>query len=129
MSGPGGRTGSTTPLARELVDRAQAPLRWPHPDRLTVTLVVTWAVGLVVALLVPAMIVGPGERNAPAAEVWTAFGITVLGAVVMLGAAAALYRHARDWAVMVWGMIPAFSVIVGGVILTTVKLTATTQGL
>lgn len=82
-----------------------------------------WAVGLLLALVVPALIVGPGERTAPEAQVWAAFSCTVAGAVVMLLAALALYRHSHDWADAVWGIVPAFSVIVGGVILTATKLT------
>jgi hypothetical protein len=39
--------------------RAQAPIRWPHPDRPALALFGVWAFGLVVALLVPALIVPP----------------------------------------------------------------------
>jgi hypothetical protein len=103
-------------------DRAQARLRWPHPDRASLLIVGVWVFGLVLALLVPALIVGPGE-TAPADEVWTAFTCTIIGATIMLGAAAALYRHSKDWADAVWGAVPATSVILGGVILTATKLT------
>ena len=70
----------------------------------------------------PALIVGPGEQTAPAGQVWTAFACTVLGAIVMMLAAAVMYRHSGDWADAVWGVVPAVSVIVGGVILTATKL-------
>jgi hypothetical protein len=82
-----------------------------------------WVLGLLLALVVPALIVRPGERTAPEAQVWVAFGCTVAGAGVMLLAAWALYRHSRDWADAVWGIVPAISVVIGGVILTATKLT------
>lgn len=108
--------------AGERAQRAQPPLRWPQPDRQSVLIVGVWVLGLILALLVPALIVGPTELTAPAGQVWTAFGCTVVGAIVMLLAAAALYRHSGDWADLVWGVVPAVSVIVGGVIFTATKL-------
>jgi heme/copper-type cytochrome/quinol oxidase subunit 4 len=118
-----GTSGGPSPLAAPGPgERAQARLRWPHPDRTSVIIAGVWGLGLVVALLVPAFIVGPGEQTAPASQVWTAFACTVVGAMVMLLSAMAMYRHSGDWADAVWGIVPAASVIVGGVILTATKL-------
>ena len=121
MGTPGGSVGGRADLG----DRAQAKVRWPHPDRTSVIIAGGWLFGLLLALVVPALIVSPGERTAPDAQVWAAFGCTVAGAAVMLLAAWALYRHSRDWADAVWGIVPALSVVIGGVILTATKLTGT----
>jgi hypothetical protein len=102
--------------------RAQPPIRWPHPNRRSVAFVGLWLVGLCIALLVPASIVGPGEESAPVGDVWTAFSFTVLGAAVMLGAATLLYRRTGDAGAMVLGGVPAVATVAGGIILATTKL-------
>lgn len=104
-------------------DRAQAPIRWPHPSRGSLAVFGVWAVGAVVALFVPAFIVGPGEQAASTSAVWTAFSMTVLGAVIMIAALAVLWRRTKDSGALVLGCVPAIAVVAGGVILTASKLT------
>lgn len=103
-------------------NRAQPPIRWPRPDRRSLGLVALWAVGLVVALLVPAVIVSPTADNPPTGDVILALGATLLGAAVMLGASLILWRRSKDASVTVFGLVPAVACVVGGVIMTASKL-------
>jgi hypothetical protein len=104
-------------------ERAQAPIRWPHPNSRDVSLVGLWAVGIFVALFLPALFVAPTAKNPPHGDVWLAFGSTVVGSLIMLGAASLLWRRKEDASVMLMGAVPAVSCIAGGVILTATKLT------
>ena len=47
--------------------RAQAPIRWPHFNATSVGLALLWAVGVFVAIFVPAFIVSPSVRTASSA--------------------------------------------------------------
>ncbi len=101
---------------------AQAPIRWPRPERGTVIAIVAWVVGLLIALIVPALIVSPSKTTAPVDQAWTAFGFTALGAVIMFAATISQWRRTGDAASMVLGAVPASTVVVGGIILTTSKI-------
>lgn len=96
--------------------RAQAPIRWPKPDRAAVVSSAVWLVGLLIALVVPAIIVPPTELRASVAHAWTAFGFTVLGAALMIVSMLRLWRRTGDSTPMIIGMVPGMTVIVGGVI-------------
>lgn len=103
--------------------RAQAPIRWPHPDRPTLALLGVWVFGLVVALLVAGLIVPPSSTTAEPARVWAAFGGTVVGCAIMIATSFAAYRRSHEGGVLVLGLVPAFSCIIGGLILAASKLT------
>lgn len=105
-----------------VTERAQPPIKWPHPRGASVAVVGLWLVGLIIALAIPAMIVGPGEENAEPSAVWTAFAITVVGAAIMIAAATMLWRRTKDSGALLLGTVPAISVVIGGVILAAVKL-------
>lgn len=102
--------------------RAQPPIRWPHPDRFSLALAGLWLVGLIVALFVPAMFVPPNAQDPEPAAVWTAFSFTGVGAALMLVAAGLMWRRSRDPMVLVFGGVPAFACVAGGVVLTATKL-------
>ena len=104
-------------------ERAQAPIRWPHPGSHDLSLVGLWAVGIFVALFVPALFVAPTATHPAHARVFLAFGSTIVGSAIMLGAAALLWRRKADASVMLMGAVPAVSCIAGGIILTATKLT------
>lgn len=107
----------TTPTTGRPTDnRAQAPIRWPRPDGTTITTLVLWLSGLVVALVVPAAIVPPGSDSAPTDKIWTAFAVSCVGAVITLGSTVFHLRRKGDSAVLILGLVPAFAAIVGGVI-------------
>jgi len=101
----------------------QPPIRWPHPSGFGLAMVALWAAGLLLALLVPMSLVPLSVKQAPPADVWTAFAVTLAGAFVMIAASVVLWRRVNDAAVLIMGAIPGFSCIVGGVILTASKLT------
>lgn len=103
--------------------RAQAPIRWPHPDGTTLALVGVWAVGVLIALFVPALFVAPTATNPPTGQVWLAFASTLVGSTVMLVAATGLWRRSKDSAVLLLGGVPAVACVAGGIILTAAKLT------
>jgi uncharacterized membrane protein YcjF (UPF0283 family) len=103
-------------------ERAQAPIRWPHPDRFTLGLIAVWVVGLIIALAVPATIVPPTARHPSTGQTWFAFAFTLLGALIMLAASIVQYRRSRDASVFTFGGVSAIAVIVGGIILVATKL-------
>lgn len=109
-------------MAARTVDRAQPPIRWPHPNRSSVLAVALWALGLIVALLVPALIVPPYQETATPAAAWTAFSFTVVGALFMIAATSWHYRRSKDSGILILGLVPGTAVIVGGVIMATVKV-------
>lgn len=114
---------ATTGAPQREQQRAQAPIRWPHPDGTTLALVGVWAVGVFVALFVPALFVAPTAKNPPSGQVWLAFSSTIVGAAVMLLAAFGLWRRNKDSAVLVLGGVPAVACVAGGIILAAAKLT------
>jgi hypothetical protein len=109
-------------MTSQVEERAQPPIRWPHPNRGTALTIALWALGLLVALLVPATIVPPTAQSATPAAAWTAFTFTVVGAALMIGATAYRWRKTQDAGILLLGAIPGASVIVGGIILATVKV-------
>src|SRR3954453_18861646 len=102
--------------------RAQAPIRWPRPDRFTVLLAVVWVVGLVIALAVPATIVPPNAQHPSPGQTWLAFLFTLLGATIMLVCSIVQYRRKRDGSVLTLGGVSAVAVVLGGIILVATKL-------
>ena len=103
-------------------NRAQAPIRWPRPDRTTVALIVTYLFGLIIALVVPALIVPPRSTHPEVGRAWFAFLFTVIGAGTMLVASLLHFRRKRDGTVLTLATVSAISVFLGGIILVAVKL-------
>ena len=103
-------------------NRAQAPIRWPRPDRGSVVLAVIWAIGLLVALVVPALIVPPNASNPDVGRTWFAFLFTVVGAGIMIAVSLAQFRRKRDGAILTLGTVSAIAVFLGGIILVATKL-------
>ena len=104
-------------------ERAQAPIRWPHPNSRDLSLVALWAVGIFVALFLPALFVAPTAKNPAHGQVFLAFGSTLVGSAIMLAAAGLLWRRKSDASLLLMGAVPAVSCIAGGIILTATKLT------
>jgi hypothetical protein len=103
-------------------ERAQPPIRWPRPNRSSLLTIAFWALGLLVALLIPAMIVPPGQKTASVSAAWTAFSFTVLGAAMMIAATSWHYLRTKDSGILLLGLVPGGSVILGGIMLATVKI-------
>ncbi len=124
----GGGTANQSAPVRHSDNRAQAPIKWPKPDGVGVGLFLLWVVGVVVALGVPGLIVGPSEQTAPTGDILLAGGLTVVGCLIMIASAYIYYRRSGEIAVVMLGAVPAFSCLAGGVILAATKLTATGTG-
>jgi hypothetical protein len=103
-------------------NQAQAPIRWPRPDRGSVVLGAIWVIGLLIALAVPALIVPPNETNPDVGRTWFAFLFTMIGAGTMLLMSLLQFRRKRDGAILTLGSVSAISVILGGIILVATKL-------
>jgi hypothetical protein len=103
-------------------DRAQAPIRWPRPDRGSVVLGAIWVVGLLIALVVPALIVPPSATNPNVGRTWFAFLFTVIGAGIMIGVSLVQFRRKRDGSILTLGTVSAIAVFLGGIILVATKL-------
>jgi hypothetical protein len=102
--------------------RAQAPIRWPRPDRYTLGIGLVWILGLLVALGVPALIQSPSAKNPEVGRTWFAFLFTVIGAGIMLTCSLLQYRRKRDGSVLAITGVSAAAVFLGGIILVATKL-------
>lgn len=116
---PSGRRTASVP--RSQAERAQAHIRWPKPDGAALMFIGLWALGLVIALLAPALIVPPGQKTAEAGPVLGALSLTVFGALIMLTAAFGLWRKYREPLISVLGAVPAIAVVAGGIMLAATK--------
>ncbi len=106
--------------------RARPRTAWPRVDAVLVGAVLLWLLGLAVAVVVPALIVPPqggmASMETTPSEVGAAFAVTLLGIAIFTGASLWLYRHSRNSAVLVIGLIPAVSIGSGAIILTATLL-------
>ena len=103
-------------------NRAQAPIRWPRPDPGSVVVGAIWVIGLLIALVVPALIVPPSETKPDVGRTWFAFLFTVIGAGIMLLMSMVQFRRKRDGTILTLGSVSAISVFLGGIILVATKL-------
>jgi hypothetical protein len=103
-------------------NRAQAPIRWPRPDRGSVVLGAIWVLGLLIALVVPALIVPPNTTNPNVGRTWFAFLFTVIGTFIMIAVSLLQFRRKRDGAILTLGTVSAIAVFLGGIILVATKL-------
>jgi hypothetical protein len=103
-------------------NQAQAPIRWPRPDRGSVVLGVVWVIGLLIALAVPALIVPPSATRPDVGRTWFAFLFTVIGAGIMLVVSLVQFRRKRDGSILTLGTVSAIAVVLGGIILVATKL-------
>ncbi|HET9657048.1 MAG TPA: hypothetical protein VFP72_16975 [Kineosporiaceae bacterium] len=109
-------------MTTQVEERAQPPIKWPHPTRIGTLTLAMWVAGLLVALLIPAAIVPPTQNTATPGAAWSAFAVTVLGAGLMIAATIWSWRKTKDAGVLILGFVPGTTVIVGGILLATVKV-------
>lgn len=98
------------------------PVRWPHLGRAVLGLIAVWLVGLVLAVVVPALIVPPGAATAPTGDVVLALVSTVLGAAIMIGVGLVFLRRHEDPVATAFGVVPGITLIAGGLIMAATKL-------
>ncbi|GAB7192648.1 hypothetical protein NUM3379_33570 [Kineococcus sp. NUM-3379] len=145
QSSAGSATGSHAPTGHgdhaptgHAEHRALAPIRWRRPDRGTTLSMALWAVGLLIALVVPAILAPPefGNTGDPGAgsvqphgnpgisglNIGLAMGATVLGSLIMLVSAYALHRRTGSIGAAILAFVPTFVVVVSGAIIATMLL-------
>lgn len=102
-------------------ERAVPPVKWPHPGWPTIAAILVWFAGMLLAVLVPAIIVPPTQDQAEAGRVLLAFSCTLAGAVVMAVVGWLLHRWHNAPLAWSFGMVPAVTVTVGGIIMAASK--------
>lgn len=102
--------------------REHRTTRWPRPDVRSIGLFALWTLGIAVATVIPFLIVPPTSNDPQAAQVGIAFAVTMLGVAIFVGAGLLLFRHLKNQAVLVFALVPAVSIVSGGVILTATLL-------
>ena len=140
QSSAGNATGSHAPSAPggHAEHRALAPIRWRKPDKGTTASMALWAVGLLIAIVVPALLAPPefGNTGDPGAgsvqphtgtvvsgtAVGLPMGATVLGSLIMLVSAYALHRRTGSIGAAILAFVPTFVVVVSGAIIATMLL-------
>ena len=103
-------------------NQAQAPIRWPRPDRTSIIIGAVWVLGLLISLVVPALIVPPNTTHPDVGRTWFAFLFTVIGAGIMLTMSMVQFRRNRDGSILTLGSVSAIAVLLGGIILVATKL-------
>lgn len=96
--------------------------RWPKPDLVSLLLFAGWVAGVAVSTVIPFLIVPPTSSSPEASQVGIAFGVTMLGVAIFVVSGLLLWRHLRSQAVLVFALVPAVSIVSGGVILTATLL-------
>ncbi len=115
---------SQTPPRREVApgERHTAPFRKPQLSGSTLGLVALWLGGVAFGTVAPAFVVPPTQDSASTSALLTAFGLTVVGVLIMVLACLLLYRRAREGAVLVFAVVPTGVLLAGGMMLLGTKL-------
>jgi hypothetical protein len=113
---------ATAAREAQYVPHGHRTMRWPKPDALSVLLFLGWVVGILVSTVVPYFIVPPTSGDPDPSQVGIAFAVTMLGVGIFVLAGLGLWRHLRSQAVLVFALVPAVSIVSGGVILTATLL-------
>ncbi|WP_380169142.1 hypothetical protein [Jannaschia sp. R86511] len=106
----------------EYTARGHRPTRWPHPDVRSIGLFAIWTLGVAVSTVVPFILVPPTSAAPDPGQVGLAFAATMLGVAIFVGAGLLLWRHLKVQSVLVFALVPAVSIVSGGVILTATLL-------
>ncbi len=95
---------------------------WPHPDVRSIGLFAIWTLGIAVSTVLPFLIVPPTSSSPESGQVGIAFAVTMVGVAIFVGAGLLLSKHLKSQAVLVFALVPAVSIVSGGVILTATLL-------
>ncbi len=106
----------------EYTARSHRRTRWPRPDAVSILLFAGWVAGVAVSTIVPWLIVPPTTDDPQAAQVGIAFAVTMVGVAIFVGSGVLMFRHLKNQAVLVFALVPAVSIVSGGVILTATLL-------
>jgi len=111
-------SGSPKRLPLRFENPAVHRIGWHRESLISLAVV---ALGYLIGLVGPALVVPPGTRTAPDNEIRVAFGITVLGVAIAVVTAILAYRRRRNWSWLVIGSVPAIALLLGGAILAATK--------
>ena len=103
-------------------ERRVAPIRWPKPSGGGLALFALWAGGAAFGLVMPALLVSPTSSGASTGLLLGAFGLTVVGVLIMMTACLIAFRRGRDGAIIIFAVIPTGVLLAGGMMLLGTKL-------
>ena len=106
----------------EYTARGHRKTNWPHPDVRSIGLFAIWTLGIAVSTVLPFIIVPPTSSSPDPGQVGIAFAVTMVGVAIFAGAGMLLSQHLKSQAVLVFALVPAVSIVSGGVILTATLL-------
>lgn len=106
----------------EYTARSHRTTRWPRPDAVSFLLFGGWVAGVLISTVIPWLIVPPTSPDPEPARVGIAFAVTMAGVAVFIISGMLLWRHLKNQAVLVFALVPAVSIVSGGVILTATLL-------
>ncbi len=92
------------------------------PSRANVVSLIVIAVGYLIGLGAPSLVVSPSQPSAPLRSVLLAFGLTLLGVTIALVAGMLAYRRTRDYGWLIATGVPAVTLVAGGAILAATKV-------
>ena len=92
------------------------------PSRANLVSLVVIAVGFIIALGAPSLVVSPSQPSAALGEVVTAFALTAVGVAISLVAGGLAYRRTRDYGWLIATGVPAVALVAGGAILAATKV-------
>lgn len=116
---------SDRPLSRaeaEYTAKDRRRTRWPRPDATSILLFIGWVAGIAVSTVIPLLIVPPTASDPDSGLVGIAFAVTMVGVALFVGSGLLMWRHLKSQAVLVFALVPAVSIVSGGVILTATLL-------
>lgn len=114
--------GSAEAPAEQPNERHVAPIRWPKPTRGGLALFALWAGGAAFGMVLPAMLVSPSSKGASTSLLLSAFGLTVVGVLIMVTACMIAFRRGRDGAIIIFAIIPTGVLLAGGMMLLGTKI-------
>ena len=103
-------------------ERHTAPFRPPMLTRTVAAAAALWLGGAAFATVAPAFVVHPTDDTASPAALAGAFGLTVVGVLVMVVACLVIYRRERNSGALILAVVPTGVLLAGGVMLLGTKL-------
>lgn len=116
------QTAGTDGSAEQAGERRIAPIRWPRPSFGGLATFALWLGGAAFGLVAPALLVSPTSDGASTGRLLSAFGLTVVGVLIMVVACVVAFRRGRDGAIIIFAVIPTGVLLAGGMMLLGTKL-------
>jgi hypothetical protein len=113
---------STTPKgSRPPLRHSNPPLQRMGPvPRISLLQLAGIGLGLLFAVITPSFVVQPGSTGMATGRVVVAVLLTVLGALVSMSLASLAFRRTRNYAWLIIGFVPSFTLLVGAAIMAAV---------